>query len=217
MTFTSNEMAYQEHSVHAKRQLAVAISENAVDFDASVDTARETTNLIVNQFYKNIRSTDLFEQALLAAQRPTSSESYCTSVPIIEEPGMGCHLVALSQDQPLPIHDHPNSIGLLMVITGKLRVRVFDHISSGIAGQMDKLVLTRIDDIGKGETGFVSRSRDNLHSMESLSAKTIVLTIHTPSITSREQHYYFPLSKQIKLNQQFSVRRLSLGAQTRAM
>lgn len=209
---STERLAARDDQALAYMHLASALRENDTELNASVDTAGDLVTELMGQFYKGLRANGEFKNALKRARQPAAAGLDCVSVPLINETRLCCHLLTLSQKQPIPMHDHPNTTGLIMVVSGRLRVRVFDLVSCDESAQRVTLKLTRVDQLNKEEAGWVPRGRNNIHSMEALTDQVTLLTVHAPAKEAGTQHYYFPVSAQAELNQEFYARRLFLGS-----
>lgn len=205
-------LAARDSQTLAYMHLASALRKNDVALNSPADSAGDLVTELMGQFYKGLRSNEVFANALKRARQPAAAGLDCVSVPLINETRLCCHLLTLSQKQPIPMHDHPNTTALTMVVSGRLRVRVFDLVSCDESAQRVTLKLTRVDQLNEEEAGWVPRGRNNIHSMEALTDQVTLLTVHAPAIEAGTQRYYFPVSAQAELNQEFYARRLFLGS-----
>ena len=86
-------------------------------------------------------------------------------------------LQALGMGASLPIHDHPGMRGLLAVLEGTLRIHVFD-VQEGLTERRTvRLIVRGQKTICANGYDWIGKSRHNLHSLESVSAFTLIFSI----------------------------------------
>jgi len=120
-------------------------------------------------------------------------------------------LVAVYQGQAMPLHDHPGSHGLSVVLTGRAQVRQASIAELNPANGVAKIKLDSIEEMAQQQFSWFDESHSNLHSIEAMTPIAHILAVHLPPIRRQEQAYYFPLeTKQWLPGQSLSTKRVKI-------
>jgi len=120
-------------------------------------------------------------------------------------------LVAVYQDQAMPLHDHPSSRGLSVVLSGRAHIRYADVVQLDQASGIAEIVMADSQECQEQEISSFDSDHNNLHSIEAMTPCAQVLVVHTPPIKREEQAFYFPLlPKQWLPGQQLRTKRIKI-------
>lgn len=116
------------------------------------------------------------------------------AVVLWEKCGWRIALQALGEGAVIPLHDHPQTRGLLSVIEGRLRVEHFDVVETVRGTRRTLLVGRGATHIAPGSWDWIGIHRHNLHSLESEAPFTLVFGIrHSRNPGSPRSAYAFPV------------------------
>ncbi len=120
-------------------------------------------------------------------------------------------LIAVYQGQAMPLHDHPGSHGLSVVLSGRAQVRQASIAELNPANGVAQINLDSIEELGQQQFSVFEQSQSNLHSIEAMTPMAHILAVHLPPIRREEQAYYFPLeTKQWLPGQSLSTKRVKI-------
>ncbi len=96
-------------------------------------------------------------------------------LPLIGEPQVRAGLLCLSPRSHLPRHDHPDSLGVAVVLSGEVEVTQYDRIGADTAPLALRLVSRRW--LRMGESTVVRPERGNTHEMTAGGVPTVLLDV----------------------------------------
>jgi len=119
--------------------------------------------------------------------------------------------ISVYQGQAMPLHDHPGSRGLSVVLSGRARIRYADIVQLDQASGIVEIVMVDSQVCAEQEVSSFDTDYNNIHSVEAMSPCVQVLVVHTPPIKREEQAFYFPLlAKQWLPGQQLRAKRINI-------
>jgi len=120
-------------------------------------------------------------------------------------------LVAVYQGHAMPLHDHPGSRGLALVLSGRAQIRYADVVQLDQASGITEIVMTDLQECTEHKVSSFDTEHNNLHSIEAMTPCVQLLVVHTPPIKREEQAFYFPLlAKQWLPGQQLRAKRIKI-------
>ncbi len=128
----------------------------------------------------------------ICSSRPVSRENPWLWYPLQEGEWARVGLLTVTADHPLPLHDHPGSSGLLLVLSGEVRVRQFDI--AGVVWQRSRVGLQHRSDcsLAKYEISAFRAYCGNIHGIEALSERAILLDLLLHPCHDAMRSWYFP-------------------------
>lgn len=154
--------------------------------------------LLSNTRYQN--------ELVLAKNKPL--ERYSESVTLFESPHIKTSMVALEKGRPLPLHDHPGASGIMMVIEGE--VSIFQcNAELPQPGKPLVLNVVELKNLQAGKVSWFTVKEKNIHSVNAVSQRAVLMVIHTPRFLAQQQSFYFPLASNIKAGSQVHVHRIN--------
>ncbi|MCB1758911.1 MAG: hypothetical protein KDI68_03905 [Gammaproteobacteria bacterium] len=130
------------------------------------------------------------ETAITCNRQQTGSWHWCL---LSNTPLLRIGLITVYRDTPIPAHDHPNSFGIQLVITGRARVRQYQPIEP-----MDRkhhlVSLEKISDseLGVHRSSVFTPEHRNIHEIEAVSPRTVLLSIMIHPYDPQERSWFFP-------------------------
>lgn len=118
--------------------------------------------------------------------------------------------LTLHENKPVPIHDHPGSSGLLIVMEGKLKVQLFERSDSSVSTRrITELIRTEEHEAGPGEFVIIGSDHGNIHSVRATEGPCIVLDILLSPYSERERGWYMPIDDSSTNQKQVRTMRVS--------
>jgi len=120
-------------------------------------------------------------------------------------------LVAVYQGQSMPLHDHPGSRGLSLILSGQAHICCADVLQLDQASGIAEILMADSQQCREQDVSSFDTNHNNLHSIEALTPCVHVLVVHTPPIKREEQAFYFPLlAKNWLPGQQLRTKRIRI-------
>lgn len=120
-------------------------------------------------------------------------------------------LLSLNEESTIPIHDHPGSSGLLLILEGHLRVQEYQcHAASMTQSQRRIVEMERVNRqlFGPGEYGAFSSTQGNIHSLQSFDRPCLILGLLLSPYRNEDRTWYMSLEENGLSETHFSAVRL---------
>jgi len=114
--------------------------------------------------------------------------------PALASPDLSVGTLTVWRDSDIPLHDHPGSTGLLLVLEGKVRVRSYrltDDLDSGNAPL--ELELTADKTIGAGELWQFGPYQHNIHSLQSVDGDCRIFDVLFSPYQLQQRSFFMPI------------------------
>lgn len=123
-------------------------------------------------------------------------------------------ILKIYQNKPIPIHDHPNATGILMVLSGKLAIDEYQIENTYRLGNMNlaQLNVTAQYCLGENDYTFITPDKGNLHGLAAASHVCYVLDIMLQPYAMQQRSWYLPASEQGADEDSFTAVRLNAGS-----
>jgi len=127
-------------------------------------------------------------------------------------------LVTVFRGSPIPAHDHPSSFGVQQVLTGNVHIRQYQPLVP--FDQKHHLVsLQKISDceLGKDRNSMFTPDHCNIHEIESLTPRAVLLSILVHPFDPQNRSWFFPASLSESSNDKLysRIRKRSAFGQTK--
>ncbi len=185
-----------------------AIYEHHADHEADRQAALVR---LVDMMYPSLFNDPALQQAM--AQCPQAGEKTSPSWwrTLHEDMISQITLVAVYQDQAMPLHDHPGSRGVSLVLSGHAKIHYANVTEVDPASGMIEMVMAESQECHEQEVSSFDIDHNNIHSIEAMTPCTQVLVVHTPPIKRKDQAFYFPLSNEQWIpGQPFTAKRIQI-------
>lgn len=128
---------------------------------------------------------------------------------LLNHPQIQAGIMTVFENQPVPLHDHPDGNGMIFVLHGKVRIHQYQLIQDlqEASSESDTVALRKISDRGlaMGEADVYLHDRGNIHGMRALSPKCIMLEIIIPPHEFKQRSWYLPThSNQVNASHLFA-------------
>ena len=130
---------------------------------------------------------------MLSIARSEPLQRYSDSGLLFENRLMKVSLVTLEKGRGLPLHDHPGASGMMLVIDGSVSV-CHCNVKPRQPGQILSLSVVHKNTLNPGETSWFTETERNVHSVDAISERAVLLVVHTPAFVAQQQSYYFPIN-----------------------
>ena len=142
------------------------------------------------------------------AMKTKTLQRYSDSVTIFEDTSIKVSLVTIDKGRPLPLHDHPGESGLMLVLEGSVNV-CHCNLESAHTGHPVKLFVEKVNALNEGDVNWFTESERNIHSVDSIEQRAILLVVHTSRCISEHQSYYFPINGKLEMGAQVPVQKIN--------
>jgi len=114
--------------------------------------------------------------------------------PALASPDLSVGTLTVWRDSDIPLHDHPGSTGLLLVLEGKVRVRSYqltDDLDNGNAPV--ELELTADEVISAGEYWQFGPYQHNIHSLQSVDGDCRIFDVLFSPYQLQQRSFFMPI------------------------
>lgn len=133
-------------------------------------------------------------------------------VELIENEYLRVGLLTLDETNTIPIHDHPGSTGLLVILEGHLQVQQFQYRESSISPSPRRMVeMEQVNrqQLGPGEFTAFSPTQGNIHSLCAYNGPCLILDVLLAPYRNEDRTWYMPLEDNDLSEPHFSAVRLN--------
>jgi len=155
----------------------------------------ETLRMSTHQFYNWVVNDPEFRTQYLACPDSLGRGSITWSSRLYSDEQVSAGLLAIYRDKPVPFHDHPGTLGVMLVLSGAVKIRYADMANEREGAGAVDLKITRIRERLPGEVCWFFAKDRNIHQLEATSANAIMLVAHLPRVDVDKQSFYFPVGE----------------------
>jgi hypothetical protein len=177
-----------EQYAHALQQAFVATPDAE---QAMAQELRQATHWLYNALVEepNFRNRFLLCPEREDCDAPTWSQT------LYESKSIRAGLLSVYRDTPVPLHDHPGSIGVTLVLSGVAKVEYATIVDSANTQGLATLELIRVRERLPGQVCWFFEHDRNIHGIEAITASALLLVMHLPNIDAEKQNLYFPVNE----------------------
>lgn len=172
-------------------KLAAAYTQAPETEAAMADLLRPSTH----QFYNWIVNDPEFRNQFLGCPDSIGRGSPTWSSLLYSDDKVDGGLLAVYRDKPVPFHDHPGALGVLLVLSGAINIRYAEHVGQQDSAGPVELQITRVRQRLPGEVCWFSANERNIHQLEAATANTVMLVVHMSHSENIQKSFYFPIGK----------------------
>jgi len=147
------------------------------------------------ELHEKLNAEDHYQQNLLTAKNEPFHQ-YSLTLPLFKNTLLSANLVTIEKGRYLPLHDHPNSGGFMLVIEGNVNV-LHCELDATATDTQTRLNILQTDVLQETETNWFTATKRNIHRIESNSERSVLLVIQTPALIKKQQSFYFPLQNNV--------------------
>lgn len=150
-------------------------------------------NLIL--MHSLLMSTASYRELVNSSYRRLTRTKYWGWKPVYEDDLGKAGLFSIYRSAEVPLHDHPGTHGVLMVVEGELEVERFtlkeQYRQTNESGMVE---LDRYDyqTLKPFDITWFGPEEGNLHRMQAISEQCVLLQVHLPKSDS-DRSWYFPI------------------------
>jgi hypothetical protein len=103
--------------------------------------------------------------------------------------------IQLARDTTIPFHDHPGTLGALLVMEGSIEVRTYEKRQDVATLGKQAAFLKPVDfmRLGTGDTAILLPDHANIYGLRCIESPCFALELHVNLSTPLEKSWYFPL------------------------
>jgi len=186
-TWTSEEQNWQRFATRV-----------SAAYDATVESESAMANLLrpaAHQLYSWIVEEPGFHEQLSLCRNTVHNESPNGSKVLFADEHIKAGLQAIYRDNPIPLHDHPGTAGIVLVLSGVINFQ-YANISANQANPGPvELQIARVRDRLPGQVCWFHAEHRNIHRVEAKTGNAIMLVVHLRRGDAGPRHMYFPVSQ----------------------
>ena len=99
-------------------------------------------------------------------------------------------LVVVNASAPIPVHDHPGSYAVQLLLSGTIKISHYELCKEGQGGLV-RLKRNRVSTLQGGDVDYVNK-KENIHCVESLTKNAVMLNVQRLSRINAGKSWYFP-------------------------
>lgn len=133
-------------------------------------------------------------------------------LPFRDDASLRLGLLTIHSGQPISIHDHPGSTGLLLILEGSLQIINYacaSPIKPTATRQMVSLTETGKQSLSAGDITLFDPTEGNIHAVAADRGPCVVLDILLSPYSDDERGWYMPLDDKAASRGKFTAMRLS--------
>lgn len=104
-------------------------------------------------------------------------------------------------DDIVPLHDHPGAVGMVRIISGRVKVWQFEIFKNNKDNSTATLKLINLTVLNPGDTAYLTPEFGNIHALQALGGECSMLDFFIPPYNRSKRNWYEPLSKNWKNKQ----------------
>ena len=149
-------------------------------------------NQLVRQNYTSLLSEPELQQAMTdcPAKHELNTPSWWTT--LYEDAHCHVALVAVYEGMAMPLHDHPGSQGVSVVLSGIAQIHLANCLELDQATGLAEIVIKDSKECEEQDVCWIDKQH-NLHSIEAKTNIAQVLVVHSPKVDREKQALYFPV------------------------
>lgn len=114
--------------------------------------------------------------------------------PALESPDLSVGALTVWKDSEIPLHDHPGSAGLLLVLEGSIRIRSYRMLGNQeISQQPIELELTNDSIIDTGDCWHFGPHEHNIHSLQAVDGDCRLFDVLFSPYQLQQRSFYMPI------------------------
>jgi len=167
---------------------------------------------LLPRLQRNLLDLPEYQSLVEKAQTGRRSAGHCQTTEVYQDDNVHAALLTVFRDNPLPFHDHPDSTGMMLMISGSTRIMHCRVISENSESGITDLKVIRERERTEGQVCWFHTNEGNVHGLEALSPQSVLLVVHIPPYRKERQSYYFPIVAQLEEGDNFAAQRIAVGA-----
>lgn len=132
-------------------------------------------------------------------------------VQFVESPQLGVGILTVYADQDIPLHDHPGSTGLLVILRGKVRIRSYNqvHNQESPSSPMVELQSTSDEILKPGQYWHFGTTENNVHTLQAIDGDCRIFDILFSPYQLQQRSFFMPIDPDHADAGNIMVRRLT--------
>lgn len=178
-----------------------------------IEKLSEWVKLAMLTLYARIINNSKHQHALERVQSQII-KNHNLVIPLFNKDFLRVNLIAIKPEHNLPLHDHPGSSGSMMVISGDVRTIVCKQEKLSVNTKQSSCMLTVVENkiFPTGEISCFTRDQHNIHSIEAVTDRAVIMVVHTSPFALDQQTYFFTATPRQKIGSQVQAQRVRVQA-----
>jgi hypothetical protein len=206
-TFTDLPLDLDDIDVGLWREIKSILQGFEQNQAASANQAGRVVSLLT-ALHRDLERKTPFMFALQMAHTAPRGEAVWRKRLLVQDDELYLELITYFSDYPTPIHDHPGSSIVNLLLSGRLGIEYYStgHAALESAYPMAKIRRTETHSYGTYEATMCFPWQQNIQEIRSISERCVVLSAGLKSKGTQENSWYLPISPHNTTN--FFVQRL---------
>jgi hypothetical protein len=151
----------------------------------------------IQQLHERLSQTAIYEYGLKQIMSTPERNGTWHKTQIMHDPFLDASLIKMGNETSIPIHDHPDTIGMILVLEGMLELRSFNINPEIISFGRQAAYLRPADfqRLHKGGTSMVLPDKANLHNLRCHDERCILLDVQVSLRHGLESRWFFPVGQ----------------------
>jgi hypothetical protein len=177
-----------DHTIELPHHIKESI-QNALDQRQLV----QLLDPLIQQLYVDLQQSQDFRELVSTASNFTPSDASPVFHHALEENDRyRLSLIGVHHFSQIPVHDHPHTMGVQLVVHGRLQVRNYQVQETVREPSIVRLECLSETDLGVGSTAIIENGAKHLHGLLPLNLTAVFLSFQTPPLMADRQAWYFP-------------------------
>jgi hypothetical protein len=118
--------------------------------------------------------------------------------PMIESPDLSVGKLTVYAGHDIPLHDHPGSTGLLLVLQGQVQVRQYKMLDPVNALSSSQLALeqTGAENLATGQITHFGPDQNNIHTLHAVDGDCILFDVLFSPYQIQQRSFFLPVTPQ---------------------
>ena len=181
-----NNLAYQPHA------FSIEYIDKLVSVTAAQLEREEQLVTAIREIYNELRDLAFFRELIATAGTflPTHEAPVFKEI-LSASSEYALSLIGIHQIMPIPVHDHPQTSSVQLVLQGQLRVRKYRLVEVILDPALVKLERLSESELHPGSTTTTGELSNNIHGLQAISKSAVVLSLQVPPCVAKKQAWYF--------------------------
>ena len=120
--------------------------------------------------------------------------------PYLDNRDVRIGLLTLDKNIPIPIHDHPGAVGMLVVLEGTVQINHYQLLNTVESDRFKtaQLQLLIEHEFSARQYAFILPNEGDIHSLESVTDSCVVLDMLLTPYDESQRRWYMPVVEEIK-------------------
>ena len=148
---------------------------------------------LIQHIYVDLQRSQVFKDLVETARHFIPSEERPVfHQALVENDQHRLSLIGIHRFFPIPVHDHPHTIGVQFIVHGHIQVRHYKLLETIREPSLVSLECLSDNIMRTGSTATIEKVSNNLHGLQAVNVNAVCLALQVPPCIAHQQAWYFP-------------------------